>query len=77
MLEKTVAATEEEVVPGPRDDASSGNDEVEQELENYGRYRAGRDDLIRRADANGLSEARIARLMGHSRNTIRKALGRA
>ncbi|MGW1607148.1 hypothetical protein [Streptomyces eurythermus] len=76
MLEKPAIAAEEEAVTDPEEDFSS-RDEIERELENYGRYRAGRDELIRKADANGLSEAHIARLMRHSRNTIRKSLGRA
>lgn len=48
--------------------------EIEQELEAYGRYWGRRDDLIRQAKKRGISEVRIARLMGHSRTTIRKAL---
>ncbi|MFH8663087.1 DUF6003 family protein [Streptomyces afghaniensis] len=41
----------------------------------YRRCMESRDDLIRRAKAAGLTEVRIAQLTGHSRTTVRAALG--
>ncbi|MDI3418579.1 hypothetical protein [Streptomyces luteolus] len=57
---------------------SDGREEmpVVEKLRAYGEQMARRNDLIREADADGIEEARIARLMGHSRTTIRTVLGR-
>jgi len=59
------------VLLGKRDTA-----EIIKKLRAYGEAKACRDDLIREADAQDVEEARIARLMGHSRTTIRHVLGR-
>ncbi|AZM56279.1 hypothetical protein DMA15_29850 [Streptomyces sp. WAC 01529] len=53
-----------------------GQEEILSKLRAYGAMKASRDDLIREADAQQIEEARIARLMGHSRTTIRAALGK-
>ncbi|MFE5842027.1 DUF6003 family protein [Streptomyces niveus] len=63
-----------------RDHEKSGDEEdevraVEEEMRQYRNWMDARDSLFRRADQRGISEARIARLMGHSRNTVRKSLG--
>ncbi|MDQ0956059.1 hypothetical protein QFZ24_010068 [Streptomyces phaeochromogenes] len=47
----------------------------EAELMAYRRCMESRDELIRKAKAAGLTEVRIAQLTGHSRNTVRAALG--
>ncbi|GAA1184678.1 hypothetical protein GCM10009664_58220 [Kitasatospora gansuensis] len=44
------------------------------ELEAYRAALAGRDSLIHRAQAAGMSEAQIARSVGHSRTTVRSIL---
>lgn len=66
------------VAPGTHgaDEAVTSSQVIENELTAYGEVMAGRDALIRKANSHGLSEARISRLMGHSRTTVRKALGR-
>lgn len=53
-----------------------GAEEVLGELRAYGEMKASRDDLIRKADSHQIEEARIARLMGHSRSTVRSVLGK-
>lgn len=63
-----------------RDHDETGDEEdevraVEEEMRQYKNWMNARDSLIRRGDQRGISEARIARLMGHSRNTVRKSLG--
>ncbi|KUO04633.1 hypothetical protein AQJ67_10565 [Streptomyces caeruleatus] len=45
-------------------------------LRAYGEMKASRDDLIREAGSHQIEEARIARLMGHSRSTVRSVLGK-
>lgn len=57
----------------PREEAK---EEIIEKLAAYGIMKETRDDLIRQADAHHVEEARIARLMGHSRTTIRHVLGR-
>ncbi|MBC2906784.1 DUF6003 family protein [Streptomyces cupreus] len=52
-----------------------GATDCEAELVAYRRCMQTRDDLIRKAKAAGLTEVRIAQLTGHSRNTVRAALG--
>lgn len=47
----------------------------EVKLTAYRRCMESRDNLIREAKAAGLTEVRIAQLTGHSRNTVRAALG--
>ncbi|MFB1044223.1 DUF6003 family protein [Streptomyces chrestomyceticus] len=68
-----------ESVPGPvegrRQQPALQGGGVEDELRLYGQMKSGRDDLFRRAADAGVSEARIARLTGHSRTTVRAALG--
>lgn len=50
-------------------------EDCESELVAYRRCMQSRDDLVRNAKAAGLTEVRIAQLTGHSRNTVRAALG--
>ncbi|WP_447035802.1 hypothetical protein [Streptomyces sp. DSM 118878] len=47
---------------------------IEEEMKQYKKWMESRDELIKKADQKGVSEVRIACLMGHSRNTVRKAL---
>lgn len=61
--------------PSADDTAGPAPTDLEEELLAYGRHIRGRDDLIRRAKAGGFSELRIAKLMGHSRSTVRSVLG--
>ncbi|WP_219995621.1 DUF6003 family protein [Streptomyces araujoniae] len=55
----------------------SGISEAEGKLVAYRQIVESRDELIREASAQGVSEARIAKLTGHSRNTVRSILGSA
>ncbi|MFE7538255.1 DUF6003 family protein [Streptomyces rhizosphaericola] len=55
----------------------SGISETEGKLVAYRQVVESRDELIREASAQGVSEARIAKLTGHSRNTVRSILGSA
>lgn len=57
----------------PAAGATTSDEEIEQELVLYSQYMKSRDSLIRRARAAGLTDVRIALLMGHSRNTVRSA----
>ncbi|MFE4212219.1 hypothetical protein [Streptomyces sp. NPDC056844] len=59
-----------------RDDGESEVRTIEEEMKQYKKWMASRDGLIQRANQKGLSEVRISFLMGHSRNTVRKALDR-
>ncbi|MFD6470400.1 hypothetical protein [Streptomyces goshikiensis] len=57
--------------------ATSGETEdidIEQRLIQYGQMMRSRDPLILEARTSGISESRIAKLMGHSRTTVRAAL---
>ncbi|MGW6557551.1 DUF6003 family protein [Streptomyces hydrogenans] len=49
--------------------------DIESRLIAYRKVVESRDELIRKARADGMSEARIAKLSGHSRNTVRGILG--
>ncbi|MFK0141335.1 hypothetical protein [Streptomyces murinus] len=49
-------------------------DKVEKKLMAYRSVCASRDDLVVQADSTGFSEVQIAKLMGHSRTTIRGIL---
>ncbi|MFI8515341.1 DUF6003 family protein [Streptomyces sp. NPDC085460] len=49
--------------------------DIEGQLIAYRKTVESRDELIRKARADGISEARIAKLSGHSRNTVRGILG--
>lgn len=77
-----LAATKIASAPAPDDEGrdfgapKSGSRAVEDEMVEYRKWMESRDRIIREADQEGVSEARIARLMGHSRNTVRKALER-
>ncbi|MGW2965157.1 hypothetical protein ACWDGI_42875 [Streptomyces sp. NPDC001220] len=53
-----------------------GAERVLGSLRAYGETKASRDDLIREADVHQIEEARIARLTGHSRSTVRSVLGK-
>lgn len=53
-----------------------GGEEILAKLRAYGDMKASRNNLIREADAHQIEEALIARLMGHSRTTIRSVLGK-
>ncbi|MGW0885370.1 hypothetical protein [Streptomyces sp. NPDC002671] len=59
----------------PQDQGPS-EDELRERLAEYGRMRASRDPLVTGAKKAGLSEAEIAQLTGHSRNTVRSILKR-
>lgn len=48
--------------------------EIEKSLIAYGEALKSRDSLLKEAKTAGISEARIAKLTGHSRNTVRSAL---
>ncbi|MFD9418017.1 hypothetical protein ACFWC9_25345 [Streptomyces goshikiensis] len=48
--------------------------DIEQRLIQYGKVMRSRDPLILEARTSGISESRIAKLMGHSRTTVRAAL---
>ncbi|WP_406337647.1 hypothetical protein [Streptomyces sp. NBC_00649] len=49
---------------------------MREKLAEYGRMLAAREVLVAEAKSAGLSEVEIAKLTGHSRNTIRGILGR-
>ncbi|MFJ8933787.1 hypothetical protein ACIRLA_45210 [Streptomyces sp. NPDC102364] len=49
---------------------------MREKLAEYGRMLAAREALVAEAKSAGLSEVEIAKLTGHSRNTIRGILGR-
>lgn len=53
-----------------------GKEDILERLRAYGEMKGSRDDLIREADARDVEETRIARLMRHSRTTVRSVLGR-
>jgi hypothetical protein len=76
---KTSAAGADESEGGrPSATADKNQDSVqdcETELLAYRRWMESRDDLMCKAKAAGLTEVRIAQLTGHSRNTVRAALG--
>ncbi|THC47380.1 hypothetical protein [Streptomyces sp. A1499] len=59
-----------------RDEEESEARIVEEEMKQYKKWMESRDELIKKADQKGMSEVRIASLMGHSRNTVRKSLHR-
>lgn len=77
--EKVGAGTDDSETGGPSAHAESQTRDSEQdceaELVAYRRCMESRDDLIRKAKAAGFTEVRIAQLTGHSRNTVRAALG--
>lgn len=59
----------------PKETTPSHNlEEIEKRLIAYGEALKSRDSLLKEAKSAGISEARIARLTGHSRNTVRSAL---
>ncbi|MEU6215569.1 DUF6003 family protein [Streptomyces sp. NPDC047023] len=53
---------------------SRGISEIEESLIAYGEVLKSRNTLLQEAKTAGISEARIAKLTGHSRNTVRSAL---
>ncbi|MFD0723941.1 DUF6003 family protein [Streptomyces globosus] len=69
-----VPAPAHEEAPSSETSETGENIDIEQRLVRYAQMMRSRDLLILEARASGISESRIAKLMGHSRTTVRAAL---